>query len=169
MKSCTRQRGSSLIESLIALLILSMSALGFAGLQLQGVSRNASALWRSKATQMAYEMADRLRANQGAVASGNFDNVDGGSGGTAIIGGDACGGVGYACNPTQMASLDYQQWQADVGGSLPGGVGVVCKTSTPDIGSPASPACDGAGSTFAIKVFWNEKTETSLFATVVRP
>ncbi len=168
MRIRNRQRGTSLVESLVALLILSISALGFAGLQLQGVSRNASALSRSKATQLAYEMADRLRANQGAVAGGKFDNVDGSSNSSVLVSGDSCV-AGAACNPTQMASLDYQQWKADVAGSLPIGVGVVCKTSTPNVGTPANPACDGAGTTFAIKVFWQEKAETALFATVVRP
>lgn len=158
-----RQRGTSLIEALLALLLLSVSALGYAALQMQGVSRNASAMWRSKATQLAYEMSDRLRANQGGVAAGSYNSLIS----PQIV--PSCG-TNAPCSPSNMALIDYSQWSSDVRNALPGGVGMVCITSTPASGSVASPACDGAaGSSFAIKVFWTEKTTPSLFATVVRP
>lgn len=154
------QRGTSLVEALVAVLILSMSALGYAAQQMQGVSSNASALWRSKATQLAYEMSDRLRANQGGVAAGRFNRpVD-----LAV----SCG-TSAPCTPSDMASLDYGQWRTDVSGALPGGIGIVCVTSTPNSGTSTAPDCDGVGTTFAIKVFWTEKTTESLFGTVVRP
>ena len=163
MKRSTRsQAGTTLIESLIALLILSLSALGYAALQLQGMSKNASALWRSKATQLAYCMSDRLRANQGGVAAGAYSHL------VASVVAPSCGATS-PCSMANMATMDYARWRADVSNALPGGVGVVCVTSTPGSGSSTSPACDGAGTDFAIKVFWTEKTTESLFATVVRP
>lgn len=164
------QRGSSLIEAMVAILVLSISALGYAAQQLQGISQNSSALWRTKATQLAYEMADRLRANQGGVAAGSFNLPATSVARTAVVGGEgaACGST-TPCSPTAMAALDYAQWQADVAGSMPGGTGVICLTSTPDTGTAANPDCDGLGTTFAIKVFWTEKTTPSLFSTVVRP
>ena len=163
MKRSTRsQAGTTLIESLIALLILSLSALGYAALQLQGMSKNASALWRSKATQLAYGMSDRLRANQGGVAAGAYNHL------VAAVTAPSCGTTS-PCSTADMATADYARWRADVSNALPGGVGVVCITTTPGAGSSASPACDGTGTDFAIKVFWTEKTTESLFATVVRP
>lgn len=157
------QRGTSMIEALIAVLVLSLSALGYANLQVQGLSRNSSALWRSKATQMAYEMADRMRANQGGVMAGSYNSL------TSTITAPSCGAIATPCTPTSMALLDFVQWRTDVANALPGGIGVVCITSTPNSGSSASPACDGVGTLFAVKVFWTEKGSESLFATVLRP
>ena len=151
-----------MIEALMALLILSLCALGYAAMQMQGVSKNASALWRSKATQLSYAMSDRLRANQGGVTAGAYNDLH------APASAPSCGAT-PPCSPSDMATLDYSQWRTEVSDALPGGVGVVCVTSTPDTGTSASPACDGVGSNFAIKVFWTEKTTQSLFATIVRP
>ena len=163
MRRITRsQAGTTLVEALIALLILSLSALGYAALQLQGVSKNASALWRSKATQLAYGMADRLRANQGGVAAGAYTRL------VASVTAPQCGATS-PCSLADMATADYARWRDDVASALPGGIGVVCVTSTPVAGSSASPACDGNGVDYAIKVFWTENTTESLFATVVRP
>ncbi len=157
------QRGTSMIEALIAVLVLSLSALGYASLQVQGLSRNSSALWRSKATQMAYEMADRMRANQGGVTAGSYNNL------TSAIAAPGCGAIATPCTPATMAQLDFVQWRADVASALPAGIGVVCITSTPNTGTSTSPGCDGVGTTFAVKVFWTEKGSESLFATVLRP
>lgn len=160
-----------MVEALVALLVLSIGALGYAGLQMQGLSRNASAMWRSKATQLAYEMADRMRANQGGVTAGNYNSL------TAAVTAPSCGST-TACTPSQMATLDYAQWRTDVASALPSGVGVVCITSVDDVkprsdgtyvGTSTDPACDGAGTTFAVKVFWTEKGTESVFSTVVRP
>jgi type IV pilus assembly protein PilV len=156
------QRGSTLLEALIAVLILSFCALGYAAMQMQGLASNASALWRSKATQLAYEMADRLRANQGGVSAHGYDLLVG------AVAAPACGTTS-SCSPAQMAQLDFAQWRANVAAVLPEGVGVVCITSRPDAGDLSDPACDGVGAQFAIKLFWREKKATTMFATVVRP
>ena len=136
-----RQSGTTLVEALVAVLILSVSALGYAALQLQGVSKNASAMWRSKATQLAHGMSDRLRANRGGVTAGAYNQL------VAAVGKPACGTTS-ACGTGAMATADYVQWRADVAAALPGGVGVVCVTSTPATGSSASPGCNGTGSDF---------------------
>jgi len=58
------QRGVSLIEVLITLLVLSVGLIGLAGLQMVSIQANKSAYYRSQATLLAYDMADRMRANQ---------------------------------------------------------------------------------------------------------
>lgn len=58
------QRGVSLIEVLITLLILSVGLIGLAGLQMVSIQANKSAYYRSQATLLAYDIADRMRANQ---------------------------------------------------------------------------------------------------------
>jgi type IV pilus assembly protein PilV len=55
--------GFTLIEVLIAMLILSVGLLGLAGFQASSARNNTSAYNRSQATQLAYDLADRIRAN----------------------------------------------------------------------------------------------------------
>ena len=50
-----RQRGTTLLEALITVLVLGLAGLAYAALQVRGVSSNASAAWRSQATVLAAE------------------------------------------------------------------------------------------------------------------
>ena len=70
-----RRRGLALMEAMVAILLLSMCALAYAALQLRGLSAANSSMWRSKATLLAYEMADRMRANRNAVTNGQYNSL----------------------------------------------------------------------------------------------
>ena len=157
-----RPQGLALMEALVAVLLLSACALAYAALQMRGLAAGHSAMWRSKATLLAYEMADRMRANRAAVASGQYNSL------TAPQGPGACGSDS-ACTPAGMARLDYAQWSATLGRELPGGSGVVCLDASPDDGSAASPGCSGSGSMLAVKVFWSERGQVARLALAVRP
>jgi len=65
MTSLEQSRGFSLIEVLIAVLILSFGLLGLAGLQTNSVQQNQSAADSSQATFLAADALDRMRANRG--------------------------------------------------------------------------------------------------------
>lgn len=65
-------RGLTLVEILIALLILSIGLLGLAGLQTTSLKFNTSAYYRTQATQLAYDFADRMRANRQAALDGGY-------------------------------------------------------------------------------------------------
>lgn len=58
------QQGFSLVEVLVALLVLAIGLLGMAGLQTRGVSTNFSALQRSQAILYAHDIVERMRANR---------------------------------------------------------------------------------------------------------
>ena len=58
-----KNTGFTLIEVLIAMIILAVGLLGLAGLQATTLKNNQSAYNRIKATQLAYDIADRMRAN----------------------------------------------------------------------------------------------------------
>lgn len=103
----TTQRGYSLIEALIALLITSVSLLGMAGLQLNGVRNTNSASQRVEATTLAYDMLERMRANRRQATLGDYD-ID--------IGDVAAGG--------DTAGQDLQAWKNSLT-LLPGGDGSV--------------------------------------------
>lgn len=64
-----RQTGFSLIEVMIAILVLGFGMLGFALLQTMSVRFVQSANYRTQATNLAYEMLDQMRANRIAAAN----------------------------------------------------------------------------------------------------
>lgn len=69
-----KQTGSSLLEVLVAVVILAFGLLGLAGLQLNSVKSSHSAYLRSQATLLAYDMADRMRVAREAAILGRFDD-----------------------------------------------------------------------------------------------
>jgi len=68
-----QQQGLSLIEALVAVVVLALGLLGLAGLQATSIKSNDSALFRSQATLLAYDMADRMRTMRTAALDGRFD------------------------------------------------------------------------------------------------
>ena len=63
------QKGFTLVEVLVALVILSIGLLGVAGMQISGMKGNHNAFLRSQAQQYAYEMLDMMRANRDAATA----------------------------------------------------------------------------------------------------
>lgn len=59
-----RSRGFTLVESLVALLVLSIGLLGIAALYMETLRAGRSALYRTEAVTMAADLADRMRANR---------------------------------------------------------------------------------------------------------
>jgi type IV pilus assembly protein PilV len=74
--SAPLQRGFTLLEVLIALLVLSIGLLGLAALQGVGLRSSQEAYLTSQASLLAYDLADRVRANPaGVVEYNNFAPV----------------------------------------------------------------------------------------------
>lgn len=110
MKSacCQSQRGTTLIETLVALLVLSIGLLGVAGLQLTSLRNNRSAHLRSQAQVMAYDITDRMRANRDAALAGSYNIALGGAGTGGTLIGD-----------------DLVRWKGAIAESMPSGDGSV--------------------------------------------
>lgn len=140
-------RGTTMIEVLVAMVILAVGLLGMVGLQTTSLRNTQVAYLRTQATIMAQDMAERIRANPRGVDSAGYLAAAGTQSG-------ACTTVG-GCSATAMAQTDLAQWQADLAQALPSGSGRVCRDATPDDGSAGSPACDGAGDLLAIKIWWD--------------
>ena len=102
-------RGVSLIEVLITIVVLSIGLLGLAGLQATGTKFNHSAYMRSQATNLAYDMADRMRANRAAALANAY-----------VLDADDPPPAG-----AEVAQLDLQQWRAELAARLPAGAGGV--------------------------------------------
>lgn len=147
--SAKSQRGFTLIEVLVAGLILAIGLVGVAGLQAFSLKNNQSAFMRSQATALAYDLADRMRSNVAGANGGFYAPA------TAAL------NVGCkttsGCSPAQLAQHDLAEWSNSVATYLPSGTGFVCIDSTPVDGTGvADPQCDGAGTQFAIKVWWDD-------------
>ncbi len=157
-------KGYALFEALIAVVVLSVGFVGAARMQTVGLKLNNSAHSRQKASLLAYQMTDRIRANSAA----DYVAASSATGGSA-----ACLDASTGCSPTEMAAADVVQWQADIASQLPLASGVVCQDSTPNDpdATAADPKCDGVGNALVVKVFWTDTVATagSVFATPVRP
>ncbi len=147
-----RQSGFSLIEVLVSTIVLSIGLIGIASLQAASLSNNQSLYMRSQATAMAYDMADRMRANVSSATASLYDPAN-----KALSGG--CSSTS-GCTPTQMALHDLAEWDAALTANLPMGQGFVCRDSTPNDGtSSATPACDGNGTQFVVKIWWDDNRD----------
>lgn len=110
---------------------------------------------RSQATALAYDLADRMRANVLSAQLGLYDP-------STAAASTACKTT-TGCTPQDMAKHDLAEWNAAIATYLPMGQGFVCIDSTPDDGaSAASPACDGSGTQFAVKIWWDENRDGTL-------
>ena len=144
-----RQSGFTLIEVLVSVIILSIGLVGVAGLQAISLKNNQSSFMRSQATALAYDMADRMRANVLSATTGLYDP-------TAAATTSGCASTS-GCSEQQMAENDLAEWNAAITTYLPMGQGYVCVDSTPDDGTGfGDPQCDGNGTALAIKIWWDD-------------
>jgi type IV pilus assembly protein PilV len=70
-----RDGGFTLIEALVAVLVLSIGLLGLAGLQATSLRTNQDAYFRSQATILARSMMDELRAQRDDSLAGGFNTT----------------------------------------------------------------------------------------------
>ena len=104
-----KSKGFSLVEVLIALIIMSVGMLGIAGLYVQSMQAGRTSMLRHHAITLAGDIADRIRANPTAGAAY-----------TATPGQDNnCVAMGTACNVGDMADHDIFLWRAQALDFLP--------------------------------------------------
>jgi type IV pilus assembly protein PilV len=120
------QRGSSLIEVLVTLMIMAVGLLGLASIQMISIKNLNNSQFRSLATDYAYDMAERMRANSTGVEDGDYDALDTSS---------ASDPNSTSCSTSEIAQLDEYQWaemltQDVISGGLPSGSGTVTKNSS---------------------------------------
>lgn len=105
------QKGFTLIEVLVALVVMSIGLLGLAALQLQGMKYNSDAYFRTQATTLAYDMIDRMRANATAARSGLYAAT------AAPTSATNC--ETSACSAAQVAQYDLHRWYQALAARLP--------------------------------------------------
>lgn len=143
--------GFTLIEVLVALVVLSVGMLGVSALYVQGMGAGRTAQYRSQAISLAGDIADRIRVNRTAIAAYGLAAANSGC--------DPVAGVspGIDCTPAQLAADDLDRWQAQLGQLLPGGNGAV-------LVNPAT-----TPPTYTIQVNWTEVNQGAVqYQTVIQ-
>lgn len=115
-RSFARKEGFTLIEILVTLLILSIGLLGVASLQVQGMRNNQSAYLKSQASMLAYDMADRMRANEAQALAGSYTPFD--TQGNVPTAPNCSNNAG--CTPANTAISDLAEWADLLNGTVSG-------------------------------------------------
>lgn len=117
-----RQNGTTLIETMVALLVLSIGLLGIAAMQMSGLFQNRSGYERSQAVMLADEIAERIRVNRPAAAAGDYNTAIG----TVVTSAaGTCLGQAANCTPQALANEDLGLWKDRLDAILAGGDGAV--------------------------------------------
>jgi type IV pilus assembly protein PilV len=131
-----RTAGFTLIEVLVALVIMSVGMLGIAGLYVTSMQAGRTSVLHHHAVTLAGDVADRIRANPLAVVA------------YAGVGGDNnCVDGGIDCTPPEMAAHDIFIWDQQALDSLPTGTVTIVFDNT--VAPP----------TYEITIAWEEPGE----------
>jgi type IV pilus assembly protein PilV len=140
-----KSHGFSLVEVLIALIVMSVGMLGIAGLYVQSMQAGRTSMLRHHAVTLAGDIADRIRANPTAgaayIASPGADNN--------------CVGQGIDCSVAEMAAHDIFLWEAQAAEFLPA-MGDGSRQVVVNFDAAAAPPI------YTITVRWDEPTPDNI-------
>ncbi|MFK8053549.1 MAG: type IV pilus modification protein PilV [Woeseiaceae bacterium] len=126
------QSGYTLLEILIAAILLTGGLVGLASMQVNGTRLNNSAYLRSQANVLAYDIVDRMRANLVDARAGNYDLAIGDA--TPALSGN-------------VEDIDLVQWRTNLAYYLPAGNGAITRVAGATTDDQAR---------FTITVRWND-------------
>ena len=139
-----RTAGFSLIEVLIALVILSVGLLGIAAMVSVSLKSKDSSYYQTQATALAQSILDRMRANRGQVEIGTY-NINFTDATTA----QACLGSGAACTPAQVAASDLYDWRYNITNTFP-------SSSTVTASGSIATVAVGSSTQATISIQWSD-------------
>ncbi len=130
----SRTAGFTLVEVLVALVVMAVGMLGIAGLYVEGLRAGRTAVYRSAAVMLAADMADRIRANPAGAYAGTGPGVN-----------NNCVNGGGDCSADELAQDDWFRWLAALQRRLPAGASAtVTRQAVPPV------------TEFSITVSWPE-------------
>jgi type IV pilus assembly protein PilV len=178
-KAHAASRGFSLVEVMIALIVICVGLLGIAKLEALMLSSTGTSRLRSLVAVQAESLAAVMHGNRDYwdnSANGTFTLTATESGGTTTFGGTPAAlaseaqappscqetSPGTASPPTctapqDMAAFDLSQWAGSGSGTAATGMASVLQNSTTTIGCAPNAAANNVV-TCTITITWNEKT-----------
>ncbi len=152
----TKEKGFTLIEVLVSLLILSVGLFGMLAVITTSLQMNSSSVFRTIAAQQAYAMAETLRANSPALGTVNAASAIAFSAETPAAQPTCLQAAGCARGTNAangLVQMSVWMWQQQLAAVLPSGTGTVCQDNNPSSGF----ACTAnANAPYVVKVCWNE-------------
>lgn len=165
MVTTSISRGFSLVEVLVAVLLLAIGVVGAGAAQLTALKARHSTGLLSSSVQLAGSLADRMRANAAQMQAGDAANpylrlrYDANDGAPAAPG-VACF-AGASCSSAQMAAFDLYEVTQALYEQYPGARIVVCRDDV--VWDERSRAlawecAGGPGAPIVIKLGWRPRT-----------
>jgi len=158
-----RGSGFTLIEVLVTIVVVSVGLLGLAGLQIDSLRANMNSETRSKATLLANDIVERMRANLSGVNANAYSNITVNEAQCvtpARLCGNTSTGTAVNCTASEMATFDTWVWGC---GTAAAGVQKSGVTNQLPNGT-ANVTCNDApclpGSAHTVTVSWNESSPT---------
>lgn len=137
-------RGFTMVEVLVALVVLAIGMLGIAGLFVTTLGSGGAAINRMQAVNLATDIADRIRSNRSANAA---------YAGAASTSYTCIGAGAVNCAPAEMAADDLLQWHTAIAATLP---------SSSGSGGTIAVAGASAPYTYTITLSWPEPGQSTL-------
>ncbi|WP_394754831.1 type IV pilus modification protein PilV [Crenothrix sp.] len=138
-------KGFTLVEVLVATVIMAIGLLGLAAMQTIALKDNQDAFFYTQASSLAYEMSDRIKAN--AVAWQDAASIP------ADTPCDKSCDFAAPCSADEMATFDYCAWQSNVRSRIAGATATVAASPVLD---PLSTVCtDNTGSRLCLTISWD--------------
>ncbi|MEI8031442.1 MAG: type IV pilus modification protein PilV, partial [Comamonadaceae bacterium] len=158
------ERGFSMIEVLVTLLVISLALLGTAGLQAYAMRLNQGGQFRTQAVFLAADLAERIEANKSGAMAGNYDKVAGDAATykVVLVTNDLC--LTANCAPVDLATYDLAQWQSAVQATLPQSSWTVQQTVN---GSAKTDTQACTPSTYTITLRWVDRLTDTKYETAV--
>lgn len=141
------QRGFSMIEVLVTLMIIALAMLGAVGLQMQSLRVGQGGQFRAQAVFLAGDLAERMEANKAAAVAGAYV-VATSSVPTASV--NPC--TALVCLQDQLADNDLAQWESAIAQTLPQASWSVTQTTA---GNP---------STYTIVISWVDRRSGATYS-----
>ncbi|BEU97562.1 type IV pilus modification protein PilV [Acidovorax sp. DW039] len=152
------QRGITLIESLVAVVITALGILGILGVQMRTLTDTSTSVRRAQAIRLIDDLSERMKANPNALT--NIKSYESGYNkkGSALITATDCSTV--ACTPAELVTYDLKQWKTTVEQSLPAGQASVFLAPGEDVDPPG---VDVNRRQLGVMIAWreNEKETTT--------